>query len=60
MTERSDYLQQMAGQTGHVVEDGYSREEISEIFAAAARLVGLGELPYARGTCVNRGAVQVA
>ena len=61
MQDRAGYLQEMLELVSRLVEDGFSREEIGEIFAAAVvHLDGPGERPYAMGTCVNCGAVQVA
>ena len=43
-----------------LVQDGFSCEEIAEIYAAVAHVDGDAQVPYARGTCSNCGAVQVA
>ena len=61
MADRADYLREMVDLVGRLVGDGYSRQEIGEIFAAAVvHLDGPDERPYAMGTCVNCGAVHVA
>ena len=61
MQDRAGYLREMLELVSRLVEDGFSREEIGEIFAAAVvHLDGPSERPYAMGTCVNCGAVQVA
>ena len=61
MADRMYHRQQMVDLVGHLVEDGCTREENREILAAAmAHIDGGGEVPYARGTCVNCGAVHVA
>ena len=61
MADRSQYLQEMVDLVGRLVEDGFSEDEVREMFAAAmVHLDGLGEVPYARGTCIACGAVHVA
>ena len=61
MADRSQYLQEMVSLVGRLVEDGFSEDEIQEMLVAAiAHLAGPEEVPYARGTCVNCGAVHVA
>ena len=54
MADRVDYLQQMVDMVDHLVEYGFTEEEISEMLAAAMAHVGGGsDVPYARGTCIN-------
>ena len=61
MADRAHYLQQMVDLVGNLIEDGFTREEIGEMFSATlAHLEGPGEVPYARGTCIKCGAVHVA
>ena len=61
MADRAHYLQQMVDLVGHLQKDGFTREEIGEMLAAAlVHLEGPGEVPYARGTCINCGAVHIA
>ena len=61
MADRSQYLQEMVNLVGRLVEDGFSEDEIREMLAAPmAHLTGLGDVPYARGTCTECGAVHVA
>lgn len=46
--------------TGPAERAGFSDWEIAEIFnAAVERLKGPGDVPYARGTCTECGAVRV-
>ena len=61
MADRSQYLQEMVNLVGRLVEDGFSEDEIYEMFAAAvAYRAGPGDVPYARGTCTSCEAVHVA
>ena len=61
MADRSQYLQEMVNLVGRLVEDGFSEDEIQEMLTAAmAHLGGPGDVPYARGTCTECGAVHVA
>ena len=48
MADRAHYLQQMVDLVGNLIEDGFTREEIGEMFSATlAHLEGPGEVPYA-------------
>lgn len=61
MADRVHYLQEMVNLVGQLVADGFSDLEIREILDAAMNHVaGANELPYARGTCTNCGAIHVA
>ena len=61
MEGRSEYLQEMVNLVGRLIEGGFSQGEIREMLdAAVAHLGGLGDVPYARGTCTECGAVHVA
>ena len=61
MADRMQYLQEMVGLVGRLVDDGFTREEAQQMFAAAvAHFEGPSDVPYARGTCVNCNAVHVA
>ena len=61
MADRSEYLQEMVNLVGRLVEDSFSEDEIQEMLAAAvAHIGGGGDVPYARGTCTECGAVHVA
>lgn len=61
MADRAEYLQQMTDLVRRLNEDGFSEREIAEIFnAAVEHHKGPGNVPYARGTCTNCGAVHVA
>ncbi len=61
MADRLEHLRHMVELVEALVQDGFSREEMAEIYVAAvAHVDGDPRVPYARGTCSNCGAVQVA
>ena len=61
MADRSEYLREMVNLVGRLVGDGFSEDEIHEMLGAAiAHLAGPGDVPYARGSCLNCGAVHIA
>lgn len=61
MADRMEYLDRMVAIVDALVHDGFSGQEIREIFAAAIEHVdGDPRVPYARGTCSNCAAVIIA
>ena len=61
VADRSEYLNEMVSLVSRLTKDGFSEGAIREMVEAAlVHVGGPGEVPYARGTCVNCGAVHVA
>ena len=61
MADRVGCLQRTVDTIGRLGKDGFTGEWIQEMFTAAlTHLGGPGEVPYARCTCINCGAVHVA
>ena len=59
MADWVEHLLQTVELVEALVQDGFSSEEIAEIYAVAD-VDGDARVPYARGTCSNCGAVRVA
>ena len=61
MADRVEHLRRMVELVEALVQDGFIREEIAQIYAAAvAHVDGDARVPCARGTCTNGGAGQIA